>query len=52
MVVVVIGKNEATSGCITVQPVSTQVLVFYSIIVAGTDCCMSVGRKAVREPEV
>jgi hypothetical protein len=52
MVVVVIGKKEATSGCNTVQPVSTPVLVFYTIFVAGTDCCMSVRQEAVREPEV
>jgi hypothetical protein len=50
--VVVIGKNEATSGCNTVQPVRTPVLVFYSIFVAGTDYCMSVRQKGVREPEV
>ena len=52
MFVIVIGKNEATSGCHTVQPVSTPVLVFYTIFVVGTDCCMSVLQKAVREPEV
>jgi len=52
MVVVVTGKNEATSGWNTVRPVSTPVLVFYSIFVAVTDCCMSVRQKAVRESGV
>jgi hypothetical protein len=52
MVEAVIGKNEATSGCNTVQPGSTLVPVFYSIFFAGTDCCMSVRQKAVRKPKV